>query len=220
MDEIFKNKKVDSKKLLDFGFKKTGSGYLYSTTILNGQFSLEITITKAGKISTKTIDTATLEPYTLHLSDSACGKYIGEVREEYENVLKEISSKCFYREVFKNKQSKNFIAYAKEKYGDELEFLWEKHPECAILRRKDTEKWYAVIMLLHENKLRPGKGGNVEIIDLRGEPDWVVKNVDDKLFYPGYHMNKKHWYTIILDNTIEDNEVFRLTDLSYNLAKK
>ena len=34
---------------------------------------------------------------------------------------------------------------------------------------------------------------------------------------PGYHMNKKHWNTIILDGTVPDKEVFSWIDHSYNL---
>jgi predicted DNA-binding protein (MmcQ/YjbR family) len=35
---------------------------------------------------------------------------------------------------------------------------------------------------------------------------------------PGYHMNKKHWNTIILDGTIPDKEIFSWIDHSYNLV--
>ena len=37
---------------------------------------------------------------------------------------------------------------------------------------------------------------------------------------PGYHMNKKHWNTVLLDGTIPDNEVFRWIHHSYDLVKK
>ncbi len=35
---------------------------------------------------------------------------------------------------------------------------------------------------------------------------------------PGYHMNKKHWNTIIIDGTIPDDEILRLIDHSYELV--
>ena len=37
---------------------------------------------------------------------------------------------------------------------------------------------------------------------------------------PGYHMNKKHWYTICLDGSVEPVELYQRLDLSYKLAKK
>jgi predicted DNA-binding protein (MmcQ/YjbR family) len=36
---------------------------------------------------------------------------------------------------------------------------------------------------------------------------------------PGYHMNKKHWNTVMLDGTIPDKEIFSWIDHSYDLVK-
>jgi predicted DNA-binding protein (MmcQ/YjbR family) len=35
---------------------------------------------------------------------------------------------------------------------------------------------------------------------------------------PGYHMNKKHWNTVVIDGAIPDREVLDLIDHSYNLV--
>ena len=35
---------------------------------------------------------------------------------------------------------------------------------------------------------------------------------------PGYHMNKKHWNSLILTGELSDQEVFDLVDLSYRLV--
>ena len=35
---------------------------------------------------------------------------------------------------------------------------------------------------------------------------------------PGYHMNKKHWNTIVLDGTVPDDELAELIQLSYELV--
>ena len=37
---------------------------------------------------------------------------------------------------------------------------------------------------------------------------------------PGYHMNKKHWNTIIIDNTLTRKQLKELIDHSYNLVFK
>lgn len=34
---------------------------------------------------------------------------------------------------------------------------------------------------------------------------------------PGYHMNKKHWNTVLLDGSVADKEVLSWIDHSYNL---
>ena len=37
---------------------------------------------------------------------------------------------------------------------------------------------------------------------------------------PGYHMNKKHWNTIIIDNTLTNKELQELINHSYTLVSK
>lgn len=37
---------------------------------------------------------------------------------------------------------------------------------------------------------------------------------------PGYHMNKKHWNTVILDGSIPQGELERMIDHSYSLVVK
>jgi predicted DNA-binding protein (MmcQ/YjbR family) len=35
---------------------------------------------------------------------------------------------------------------------------------------------------------------------------------------PGYHMNKRHWNTVVLDGSIGDAEIYAMIDDSYNLV--
>ena len=37
---------------------------------------------------------------------------------------------------------------------------------------------------------------------------------------PGYHMNKEHWLTILLDGTAEDGLIRELFEISYSLTKE
>lgn len=56
-------------------------------------------------------------------------------------------------------------------------------------------------------------------INLKCDPE---KAVDLREKYesvtPGYHMNKKYWNTVIIDNSIPDKEIFAWIDDSYNLV--
>ena len=59
-----------------------------------------------------------------------------------------------------------------------------------------------------------------EIIDLRA----ADMNIDELLgsgkFLPGYHMSKKHWYTICLDGSVPTQDICGLIDKSYKFAVK
>ncbi|MEP7141337.1 MAG: MmcQ/YjbR family DNA-binding protein [Ferruginibacter sp.] len=37
---------------------------------------------------------------------------------------------------------------------------------------------------------------------------------------PGFHMNKKHWNTVIIDGTLSKKQIFEMVDDSYKLAGK
>jgi predicted DNA-binding protein (MmcQ/YjbR family) len=55
-------------------------------------------------------------------------------------------------------------------------------------------------------------------INLKGIPE---KNVELREKYegvvPGYHMNKVHWNTVLLENDVNDKLVKQMTDESYDL---
>ena len=214
---IFKNRKVVFSKLENFGFVKSKTLYKYTKTLTSG-FEMTVTINKSGKVAAKITDPDTGE-YTLHLTSSA-GSFVGEVRAEYEQTLEEIAAGCFERDVFKSEQTKQLIVYVREKYGCELEFLWEKFDNNAVWRRGDTKKWFAAVLTVSRSKLGLNSDETVEIIDLRLPPEEMARTVDGKRYFGGWHMNKKHWYTMILDGSVPFEELCRRIDTSYGLAVK
>ena len=135
-------------------------------------------------------------------------------------MLSDISEHCFERDVFKSEGAKRVIRYAREKYGDELEYLWEKFPTNAVLRRKDNAKWYAALIVLPKSKLGMDDDGVTDILDLRMDTDRGDVAVDGRRYFPAYHMNKKTWFTVCLDGSVSLEEVFRRIDASYDLAGK
>ena len=217
IEKFFNNSNVDFNKLLDFGFNYDKNKYLFQKEILNNQFTLNICVDKNGTVSTNIIDNTTNEEYILHLMEDVGGEFVGNVRSEYYKVLTDIKERCFETHIFKSSQSKAVIEYIKNQYGDELEFLWPKFQNNAIWRRKDNQKWYSLIISLPRNKLKQAGDGIVEIIDVRITED-DLKLIDNKSILEAYHMNKKHWITLIMDNSLDNAFVFKLIDKSYILA--
>lgn len=216
---IFKDKTVNLEKLINYGFEKVEGEYVYSTGIFDSQFRLTVKIAQSGEVQTQLFDLAAEEIYTLHLVSEAKGEFVGRVRAEYQKVLQEIAEKCFDSSIFGGECSKKVIEYARAKYGDELEFLWERYPDAAVLRRKDNQKWYALFMTIPKAKLGLDSGEPAEIIDVRFDVDELPKKVDGIKYFLGYHMNKKHWVTMLLDGSVPIEEILNYLDNSYNLAK-
>lgn len=218
-DELFRRKTFDIQKAVMFGFVQNYSNYIYETDILDGSFLLQIIITPDGNIDTKLTEKAIDEEYTLYKTN-AVGSFVGEVRKAIEAILIQVVDKCYNTEIFKSAQAKEIICYVRKKYGDELEFLWEKFPDNAIWRRKDNKKWYGALLTVKASKLALDGDAMIEILDLRIKTEDIETTVDNKSFFLGYHMNKKHWYTLLLDGSIPTDEICRRIDESYLLTRK
>lgn len=216
---LFKNRKVNVSKLINYGFKESSGCYIYSTDIAENQFCMRITISDKRKISTKVTDKTNGEEYILHRTATASGAFVGMVRADYEAVLADISEKCFDIDVFKSNQAKQVISYVRDKYGNELEYLWKKFPNDAIWRKPENNKWYGVLLTVPYRKLGIDSDGFAEIIDLKLDSEQIEKLVDNNKFFPGYHMNKNHWITICLNDSVETDIIFSMIDNSYSLAQ-
>ncbi|PIE33795.1 MmcQ-like protein [candidate division KSB3 bacterium] len=82
-------------------------------------------------------------------------------------------------------------------------------PEALVF--KVLGKMYALIAW-QETPLR---------ISLKCDPDHALalRDIYESVI-PGYHFNKKHWNTIILDGSVPEREVLQWIDDSYTLVVK
>ena len=217
--DFIKDKKIDLKRLEKFGFKLKDNSYYYDIFLLNNQFKMIVKINLDNSIFTEIIDVETSEPYVLHLLEMKRSGYSEKVYKAYSEILAKIKKECFEDEIFKANYTKEIIEYIKNKYGDELEFLWEKSPKNAVVRRKSSNKWYTVMLTIPKRKLNLDSDELIEIINLHNIEEEIEKLIDYKKYFPAYHMNKKHWCTICLNGTVEVKEIYKLIDISYELAK-
>lgn len=94
-----------------------------------------------------------IDEYILVSMDGVQGSFVGEVCNACEKVLTAVSKKCYDTETLKAEQTKRVLALIKSEYDIKPEFLWENYPDCAAFRRKDNEKWFALIMTVDKSKL-------------------------------------------------------------------
>lgn len=217
-EELLLRKRLNEDKALRFGFVRAGDAYRYETDVLGGAFRLHTVIAGDGGVDTQLIEKESGEEYILYKT-SAVGSFVGSVRSAVEEAVAEIVRRCYEPEVFRSPQAKEIISYVGKKYGDELEFLWKRFPDNAVWRRGDTGKWYGAVLTVARRKLGLDSDETAEIIDLRIQPERMEALLAQAHFYPGWHMNKKSWYTVILDGSVSTQELCRRIDESYSLAK-
>ena len=57
-------------------------------------------------------------------------------------------------------------------------------------------------------------------INVKADPEWIdFWRKAYEAVIPGYHQNKKHWNTVILDCSVPDGEVKRMIAESYDLVR-
>lgn len=217
LDNELKNKAIDYSKLLKYGFIKENEKYIYKTYICDNQFEVNIVISDTEKYA-KVMDLENEMEFALVDVEGVEGQFVGEVRQNYEDIIRDVIIKCTSKEAFKSNQAKEIIEYIEKRYGDKLEFLWEKFDDNAIWRNKQNNKWYGVLLIIPENKLGLKSDNKIEVIDLRYQKEKIENIVDNKKIFPGYHMNKKSWITIKLDNSLDTKAICDLIDNSYNLS--
>lgn len=80
-----------------------------------------------------------------------------------------------------------------------------------VIRHKDNKKIFACIF----------NRGNKIWINIKSRPEWgaFLRKVYSSVI-PAYHMNKKHWNSIILDGTVPDEEIKNMICESYMLTSQ
>jgi predicted DNA-binding protein (MmcQ/YjbR family) len=63
------------------------------------------------------------------------------------------------------------------------------------------------------------QGAEPPSVSLKCDPEWSqVLRASYEAVSPGYHLNKKHWNTVVLDGSVPDDEVDELIRHSYDLV--
>lgn len=80
-------------------------------------------------------------------------------------------------------------------------------PEAAVFKVRN--KMFGLLM----------QGSGEARLNLKCDPDEALALRDIfPAVTPGYHMNKKHWNTVLLDGSVPEGEIERMIDNSYRLV--
>lgn len=217
-NELFKRTHVDFKKLKEYGFKKENNGYVYTKTFMNN-FQAKIIIDEKEVISGKIYDLNVDEEYINFRIESGVGEFVSRVRQEYKNILIDIKNNCTIKSYFITDQANRLTEMIYDVYHDEPEFAWDSTPGFGIFRNPHNKKWYGLLFNIDKSKIDKKSSGEVEAINIKLDVDKISELLKQKGFYSAYHMNKKNWITIILDDTLKDEEIFALIKESHKYTE-
>jgi len=209
--EVFNKSKVNKKSLEKYGFIKDKDIYTYKKDILE-DFLLIVEI--SDTINIKVIDKDINEEY-LAIYTENYGTFVNTIKEEVLKELVRIKDNCFIETYFIYDQSNRITNLIKKEYGDTPEFLWEDN-DAGVFRNND--KWYGIIMHINKNKITD-EDKDIEVLNIKLNEKEIEKLLQKKGYYKAYHMNKKSWISIPLDNELKDEEIMNLIKESHKYTE-
>lgn len=219
-DKIFKRYSPDFDKLKKYGFKQSQDNFVIEKPFKGDSFKAVIVVNPQGEVTGTVFDLENNDEFLPLRVESNQGAFVGEVRAAYEELLETIRDDCFIKKYYIYPQSNRITNLIIEKYGDKPEFLWEKFPGSGIFRNQETQKWYLAILDVDRSKIQNNQKGLVEVADIKLKPENIEKLKKQEHFYPGYHMNKKYWLTVILDDSVSDEKIMELIEESHSFTVK
>ena len=111
------------------------------------------------------------------------------------------------------------LDYVKKKYKSEIEYLWYRYPDYAVFRHEDNKKWYGLVMDIPRHKLGLSGDEIVDILNVKLD-DYLLRDllIHREGFFPGYHISRGNWISILLDGTVPMEEITDLIDTSFEVT--
>lgn len=210
---------VNIPSLLPFGFIFSGNRYTYREVFMEGQFEAVVEVDEAGQLSSYVWDCEMEEVYTAHQVTAPAGAFVGQVREAYQSILDRVKEACCIALPFSKDQSNRIAQLIKEQWGDLPDFPFAKSTETGAFRHPANSKWYALVTQVKRGQLDGSADQElVEIVNLKVDGREIAELLSQSGIYPAYHMSKKTWVSVLLDETVEDQMVFALLEKSRYLV--
>ena len=215
---IFRSAKIKKDSLTAAGFETSdGTMYTKNTTVSNGAFNANITLSLSEQtLTVHLFDSATGEKYALFEMPSSHGAFVASLREELQHTIDEIKSKCFETSDLKD----DYIAWIKTQFGAEPDYPWPDDAPWSFVFRCPNEKWFVLVMRIKYRQLGLTGDEKVWVVNMKASQDEIPNLIDKKSIFPAWHMNKKHWITVLLTAVTDFEKLCELTEKSYELVNR
>jgi predicted DNA-binding protein (MmcQ/YjbR family) len=109
--------------------------------------------------------------------------------------------------------------YVEKKYKSKIEYLWYRFPDYAVFRHEDNQKWYGLVMDVPRSKLGLTGDNIVDILNVKLD-DLLLRDllIQQNGYFPGYHISRGNWISILLDGTVPIEEIKGLIDTSFEVT--
>ncbi len=113
------------------------------------------------------------------------------------------------------------LAHALTLMGATADHPFEEDFTTTVLRHGEGGKWFGLLMKVRGHHVGRDADSLVDVLNLKIEPEesYAVREMCQGIL-PAYHMNKRHWISVLLDGSVPFELVAILMEKSYELTRK
>lgn len=236
---IFRSAVPVYKRFADFGFKKRGNSYVLKRELSESGFYVLLTVTGVSQTERSDVlqatgsfpsdvfiaDTLTAEVFEREMEEryvlfdvkQSNGTFVAELREEVRTLVEEFRATCFESCNLREK----YEAYVSESFECAVDYPWPDYEGdvSTAVWRCPNNRMFALVMDITYRKFGFESDDPVSVVNLKVDPDKKDLLIDGKSVFPGYHMNKKHWVSVLLTAVTSWERLSEMTRYSYDLVK-
>lgn len=214
---VFEKSRVNEEKLLAYGFHHGKTGWKISIPFHDGAFTANIHVRPDGTVIGRVIETEMNEEYLPLRVASQTSAFVSTIRQEYFDLLTEIRDKAFDEQLFISDQANRIAEKIAQEFHDVSDRPFAKG-DHSVFRVPGSNKWYGLVMHVERAKVQSDDSeGRVDVINLKSEDSEHEKLICESGIWPAWHMNKKKWISVVLDDTLKDERIMALIRTSRKL---
>ena len=98
---------------------------------------------------------------------------------------------------------------------------FEDDLDTTVVRHGAAGKWFGLLMKVSGKHLGRAENERFDVVNLKIDPEesYIVREIYPGSILPAYHMNKRHWISVILDGSVPNDFCEMLIGKSYDLTK-
>ena len=224
---IFRSAMPNYGTFAEFGFEKQDDGYICKKPLAGTDFYALITVqgeSITAEVYEKSTDGISADSkYALLDVKNANGAFVAGIRAQVQDIMHDFQERCFESGDLLEK----YISHIEREFSCKAEYPWAAPQEVQDTKKRYTDaavfrcpnqKWFALVMNISYKNLGLESDEGVSVVNLKADPDKIQELTDRKSVFPAWHMNKKHWITVLLTRVTDFDRLCELTRRSHELA--
>lgn len=112
----------------------------------------------------------------------------------------------------------SFLDYCRDAFNTEEDYPFDEDFNTAVLRHRDSRKWYGIVMDVPRYRFGQKSDEVIQVVNMKLPVDMFGSFSASDGVYPAYHMNKRHWISVLLPDAADDLVKF-LINVSFEATK-